>query len=85
LNNAAARQLLEKEAALGKEIKFEDIIDVVAGVYPKVMMEGKVDSGVWSYGMVAGLIHDIPTCEELLSCIMSDVEKLVRGHLERLF
>ncbi|MBU2627453.1 MAG: nitronate monooxygenase, partial [Proteobacteria bacterium] len=50
LNNSAVEQLLAKEAVLGKNLKFEDIIDVVAGVYPKVMMEGKTDSGVWSCG-----------------------------------
>ncbi|MBU2453760.1 MAG: nitronate monooxygenase family protein, partial [Proteobacteria bacterium] len=66
LNNSAVEQLLAKEAVLGKNLKFEDIIDVVAGVYPKVMMEGKTDSGVWSCGMVAGLIHDIPTCLDLI-------------------
>lgn len=26
---------------------------------------GDVDAGVWSLGMCAGLIHDIPTCDEL--------------------
>lgn len=43
LNNVAVEKLLEKERSLGNELKFEDIIDEVAGVYPKVMMEGKVD------------------------------------------
>ncbi|MFU8770680.1 MAG: NAD(P)H-dependent flavin oxidoreductase, partial [Desulfotignum sp.] len=64
--NAATRKLLEKEAALGSNLKFEDIIEEVVGVYPRVMQEGDTDSGVWSCGMVAGLVHDIPTCKELL-------------------
>ena len=81
-NNAAVEQLLKKEKTLGKNIKFEDIIDVVAGVYPKVMMEGKVDSGVWSCGMVAGLIHDIPTCRDLIDRIMSEAEAIIRVRLE---
>ncbi|MBU1344429.1 MAG: nitronate monooxygenase family protein [Proteobacteria bacterium] len=81
LNNSAVEQLLAKEAVLGKNLKFEDIIDVVAGVYPKVMMEGKTDSGVWSCGMVAGLIHDIPTCLDLIERIMSEAESLIRGRL----
>lgn len=81
-NNAAVEKLLETEKTLGKDIKFEDIIDVVAGVYPKVMMEGKVNSGVWSCGMVAGLIHDIPTCRDLIERIMSEAETIIRVRLE---
>jgi len=82
LNNPAVERLMEKEKKLGTEIRFEDIIDEVAGVYPKVMMEGEVDSGVWSCGMVAGLIHDIPTCRELIDRIMSQAEAIVRERLE---
>jgi NADH:quinone reductase (non-electrogenic) len=82
LNNAATERLLEKEAALGKNLKFEDIINEVAGVYPRIMLEGDLDAGVWSCGMVAGLIHDIPTCKELIDRIMAGAEKLVRERLE---
>lgn len=84
LNNPAAQNLLEKEASLGKNLKFEDIIDDVEGVYPKVMMEGLVDSGVWSCGMVAGLIHDIPTCRELLDRIISDARDIIENRLKAL-
>ena len=82
LNNAAAERLLEKEAALGKNLKFEDIITEVAGVYPRIMLDGDMDAGVWSCGMVAGLIHDIPTCKELIDRIMEGAEKLIRERLE---
>ncbi len=82
LNNAAVEKLLKKERSLGNELKFEDIIDEVAGVYPKVMMEGKIDSGVWSCGMVAGLIHDIPTCNELITRIMAEAEIIIRNRIE---
>ncbi len=82
LNNSAVERLLEKEASLGKNIKFEDIIEEVAGVYPTVMMDGNIDAGAWSCGMVAGLIHDIPTCEELLKRMMSEAEALIRNRLE---
>lgn len=81
LVNPAVERLLEKETVLGKDIKIEDIIDEVAGVYPKIMMEGAMDAGVWSCGMVAGLIRDIPTCKELIDRIMSDAGKLIRGRL----
>jgi NAD(P)H-dependent flavin oxidoreductase YrpB (nitropropane dioxygenase family) len=84
LNNPAVEQLLAKEMSLGKDIKFEDIIDEVAGVYPKVMMDGDIDSGVWSCGMVAGLIHDIPTCNELIKRIMAETEVIIRERLENM-
>ncbi len=82
LNNAATERLLEKEASLGKDLKFEDIIKEVAGVYPKIMMEGEMDAGVWSCGMVAGLIHDVPTCKELIDGIMAEADALIRQRLE---
>ena len=82
LTNVAVERLLAKEKELGANIKFEDIIAEVAGVYPKVMQEGAMDAGAWSCGMVAGLIHDIPTCKELIDRIMADAEKIIRGRLE---
>jgi nitronate monooxygenase len=77
LTNTAVERLLEKEAALGKDIKFEDIATEVAGVYPKVMLEGVVDQGAWSCGMVAGLINDIPSVEELINRIMSEATSII--------
>ena len=59
LNNAAVERILEKEKELGSHIKFDDIVKEVAGVYPSVMLEGEMDAGPWSCGMVAGLIHDL--------------------------
>ncbi len=82
LNNEAVERLMEKETRLGKDIKFEDIMDEVAGVYPKVMIDGDMDIGAWSCGMVAGLIHDIPTCQELVDTIMSEADALIAQRLE---
>jgi len=84
MNNPAVEQLLEKEDRLGKSIKFEDILDEVAGVYPKVMVEGNMDAGAWSCGMAAGLIHDVPTCRELIDRIMSEAEEIIRHRLQRM-
>lgn len=81
LNNDATFKLLEKEKELGGNIKFEDIIDQVAGVYPRIMMDGEMDIGVWSCGMVAGLIHDVPTCDELISRIMKEAEDIISKRL----
>jgi len=81
LINPAVERLLAKEKDLGKDIKFEDIIEEVAGVYPKVMQEGTVDAGAWSCGMVVGLIHDIPTCKELIDRIMNDANEMIQKRL----
>ena len=81
LTNAAVERLLAKERELGSEISFDDIKDEVAGVYPKVMLDGDMDAGAWSCGMVAGLIHDIPTVQELVDRIMRDAETLIRQRL----
>jgi NADH:quinone reductase (non-electrogenic) len=82
LNNAAVERLLEKEKALGDKLEFDDIMEEVAGVYPRVMLDGDMDAGAWSCGMVAGLIHDIPTCKELIDGIMADADTLIRKRLE---
>jgi nitronate monooxygenase len=84
MNNAAVERLLEKERKLGADLKFEDVIEEVAGVYPRIMMEGDMDAGAWSCGMVAGLIHDIPTCKELIDRIMREAEALIQGRLRGL-
>ncbi len=82
LTNAATERLLEKEKRLGDAIKFEDILDEVAGgVYPKVMQDGNMDAGVWSCGMVTGLIHDIPSRRELIDRIMADADSIIRDRL----
>ncbi len=81
LTNAGVERLLEKERALGSELKFEDIIPEVAGIYPKVMQEGDVDAGAWSCGMVAGLIHDVPTVKELVDRIMSEADSIITQRL----
>lgn len=77
LNNEAVERLLEKEAALGDKLSFEDILPEVAGVYPRIMSEGDMDAGAWSCGMVAGLIHDIPTCKDLIDRIMAQAEDII--------
>ena len=81
MTNAAVERLLEKERALGDKLTFADIVEEVAGVYPRIMREGDMDAGAWSCGMVAGLIHDIPTCRELIERIMAEAESIVRERL----
>src|SRR3979490_3021252 len=81
LNNAGGERLLEIEREKGRALQIEDIHDQVAGVYPKVMIDGEMDAGAWSCGMVAGLIHDIPSVQELIDRIMTEAEQVIRQRL----
>jgi NADH:quinone reductase (non-electrogenic) len=55
----------------------------VAGVYPKIMQEGAMDAGAWSCGMVAGLIHDVPTVKDLIDRIMAEAHGIINTRLTR--
>ena len=81
LRNEGVERLLAKELQLGQGIKFEDIIDEVAGVYPRVMRDGDLDAGAWSCGMVAGLIDDVPTVADLIQRIMKQADEIIRSRL----
>ncbi|MGM4992554.1 NAD(P)H-dependent flavin oxidoreductase [Tardiphaga sp. 841_E9_N1_2] len=81
LNNAGVERLIATEQAKGDSLVIGDIINEVAGVYPKVMVDGDMDAGAWSCGMVAGLINDIPTVKELIDRIMADAERIIRQRL----
>ncbi len=84
LKNAAVTRLLEKEKALGDKLAFEDVIDEVAGIYPKIMAKGDMDAGAWSCGMVAGLIDDSPSVEALIKRIIAEAEEIISIRLSKL-
>ena len=85
LNNAAVEELLRVEKEKGAAIGIADVRHLVAGAQNRrVLQDGEMDAGAWSCGMVAGLIHDIPTVGELISRIMREAEALIRGRLEGL-
>ncbi len=77
LKNTAVDRILQKEKDLGDKLQIQDIFGEVAGVYPKIMKDGTMDAGAWSCGMVAGLIHDIPTCKELVERMFLKQSKLL--------
>jgi nitronate monooxygenase len=81
LNNPAVEQIMAVEKEKGADLEISDIAEQVGGVYPKIMQEGTMDAGAWSCGMVAGLIHDIPTCQELIDRIMTEAEASIKGRL----
>ena len=60
----------------------DDIKHLVAGERGrKAMQEGDTEGGIWSAGMVAGLIHDISSCQELVDRIMTEAEAIIDGRL----
>jgi nitronate monooxygenase len=81
LKNEAVERIQAKEKELGDDIKINDIMDEVAGVYPKIMSEGDMDSGAWSCGMVAGLINDIPSCNDLVGGMVKEAESIIAKRL----
>jgi nitronate monooxygenase len=81
LNNRKVERLMEIEREKGASLKIDDIIEQVAGIYPKIMIEGDMDAGAWSCGLTAGLIHDVPSCKELIDRIMVDAEHIIRQRL----
>src|SRR5271166_6440377 len=81
LKNKGVDHLLEIEREKGASLTIADIHDQVAGVYPRVMIDGDMEAGAWSCGMVVGLINDVPTVKELIDRIMADAEAIIRERL----
>jgi len=81
LKNPSVERLLAIEKEKGAAITIDDIRAQVAGVYPRVMIEGDMAAGAWSCGMVAGLIRDIPSVKELIDRIMAEADTLIKQRL----
>lgn len=77
--NAVAEQVVALERRPGGA-KFEDIRDLVSGQRGRLVYEtGDPEYGVWTAGLVMGLIRDVPTCEVLLGRIEREAEEVVDG------
>jgi nitronate monooxygenase len=75
--NAVAEQVVLKES---EGAAFSDIQELVAGTKGRAAMkDGEIDGGIWSAGMVAGLIDDIPSCKELVARICADAEEIIQS------
>jgi NAD(P)H-dependent flavin oxidoreductase YrpB (nitropropane dioxygenase family) len=71
---------MEREGA-----KFEDVRELVAGTRGRSVYEvGDNDAGIWSAGQIQGLIHDIPTCAELIHRIVREAEEIIHARLDRM-
>jgi NAD(P)H-dependent flavin oxidoreductase YrpB (nitropropane dioxygenase family) len=83
MKNAVSQEVVTIERQGGA--KFEDVQHLVAGTRGRdALSSGDTDGGIWSAGMIQGLIHDIPTCKELIDRIIAEAETLIRGRLEGL-
>ena len=77
MKNKAVDELVALEKERGSEITFEEVAPFVVSKYKNIMQNGMMDEGAWSCGMVAGLIHDIPTCKELIDGIMAEANQII--------
>ncbi|MGB5093595.1 MAG: nitronate monooxygenase family protein [Parvibaculum sp.] len=81
--NAVSREVVEIEKRGNATI--DDVRHLVAGARGKVVYEaGDPEHGIWSAGMVQGLIHDIPTCADLVKRIVSEAEAIIATRLNRM-
>jgi NADH:quinone reductase (non-electrogenic) len=77
--NAISEEVVRIEREGGS---FEDVRELVSGARGRTVYEqGDPDLGVWSVGLVQGLIHDIPTVQELVDRIMSEAERVLEERL----
>ena len=84
LKNKAVEELVALEEERGTDITFEEVAPYVVSKYKDIMQNGKMDEGAWSCGMVAGLIRDIPTCQELIDKIMGEAEEIINERLGKM-
>jgi nitronate monooxygenase len=81
MRNQVSQEVVQIERAGGA--KFEDVMHLVAGTRGRdALANGDTDGGIWSAGMVQGIIDDIPSCKDLIDRIISEAEDLIRGRLE---
>ena len=78
--NKVAEEVVAIERRPGS--KFEDVRDLVSGARGREVYErGDPDYGIWSIGLSAGLIRDIPTCEELVRRMEKEAEEMLKSGL----
>ena len=73
--NAISQKVVQMER---EGAKFEDVRPLVVGARGREGLEsGDINHGVWSAGMIQGLIHDIPSVQELVTRIVADAEAII--------
>ncbi|MGW1675833.1 NAD(P)H-dependent flavin oxidoreductase [Saccharopolyspora sp. NPDC002376] len=78
-SNSVSREVVSRLDADGA---FEDVRELVAGARGRQVYEqGDTELGIWSVGMVQGLIDDVPAVDELVQRIVGEATELIRGRL----
>ena len=81
--NSVSEQVVEISARNGAV--FEDIRPLVSGALGRKALEtGDLDAGLIWAGQVQGLIHDVPSCAELIDRIVDDAEQIIARRLASL-
>ena len=82
--NAIAEQVADIQRDPSKT--FADVRDLMAGVRGRnnVLKDGDLDGGIWSSGQSQALIHDIPTCAELVGNIMTQADAILSQRFARI-
>ncbi|HWF78317.1 MAG TPA: nitronate monooxygenase family protein [Caulobacteraceae bacterium] len=82
--NAISEEVVRIQQDATKTI--DDVRELVSGARGRanVLQGGDIDGGIWSAGQSQGLIHDIPTCKELVARIMGQAENIIKARLDRM-
>jgi|TARA_B100001123_G_scaffold117997_1_gene137280 nitronate monooxygenase len=79
--NSVSNEVVEIEST-GKAT-FEDVKDLVAGQRGRVVFEeGDLEHGIWSAGISVARVKDIPTCEEMVSRLVTDAKNIIDDRLQ---
>jgi nitronate monooxygenase len=83
--NAISEEVVKIQQDISKTI--DDVRELVAGVRGRanVLQGGDLDGGIWTVGQSQALIHDVPSCKELVANIMRQAESLVSGRLDKMY
>jgi nitronate monooxygenase len=77
--NKIAEEVVEMEK---RNASIDELAPLVSGMRGKKVFEsGDLDYGVWTAGMVAGIIKDIPSVEELVKRIVLEAENIIKTRL----
>ncbi len=78
-SNEVSREVVEK---LNAGAQFPEVRDLVSGQRGRTVYEnGDIDAGIWSCGLVQGIINDIPTCDEVVTRIANEAADIITGRL----
>jgi nitronate monooxygenase len=81
--NSVAEKVVEIEKS--GDVTIEDLAPYVSGERGrKVFEDGDMEAGVWTMGLVGGLVYDIPTAKDLVERIVADAEKIIKSRLSSL-